>query len=149
MSEKKRTALLLGFVFLSLAVIWAIMLPKGLSNRKAEAFAQPFFSHAAPQGAEVLQQTATRQKEDGAYVTMATQILEFSQAPQQAQLEEFYSDVEYPPAEEGQGVTLAAKELDSASISALQQAGLYEEGKHYWFVYLGQPKRLIITNLNK
>ena len=69
MSEKKRTALLLGFVFLSLAVIWAIMLPKGLSNRKAEAFAQPFFSHAAPQGAEVLQQTATRQKEDGAYVT--------------------------------------------------------------------------------
>lgn len=102
MSEKKRTALLLGFVFLSLAVIWAIMLPKGLSNRKAEAFAQPFFSHAAPQGAEVLQQTATRQKEDGAYVTMATQILEFSQAPQQAQLEEFYSDAEYPPAEEGQ-----------------------------------------------
>ena len=84
----------------------------------------------------MLQQTATRQKEDGAYVTMATQILEFSQAPQQAQLEEFYSDVEYPPAEEGQGVTLAAKELDSASISALQQAGLYEEGKHYWFVYL-------------
>ena len=71
-----------------------------------------------------------------AYVTMATQILEFSQTPQQAQLEEFYSDVEYPPAEEGQGVTLAAKELDSASISALQQAGLYEEGKHYWFVYL-------------
>ena len=68
MSEKKRTALLLGFVFLSLAVIWAIMLPKGLSNRKAEAFAQPFFSHAAPQGAEVLQQTATRQKEDGAYI---------------------------------------------------------------------------------
>lgn len=136
MSEKKRTALLLGFVFLSLAVIWAIMLPKGLSNRKAEAFAQPFFSHAAPQGAEVLQQISTRQKEDGAYVTMATQILEFSQAPQQAQLEEFYSDVEYPPAEEGQGVTLAAKELDSASISALQQAGLYEEGKHYWFVYL-------------
>ena len=103
---------------------------------KRQAFAQPFFSHAAPQGAEVLQQTATRQKEDGAYVTMATQILEFSQAPQQAQLEEFYSDVEYPPAEEGQGVTLAAKELDSASISALQQAGLYEEGKHYWFVYL-------------
>ena len=136
MSEKKRTALLFGFVFLSLAVICAIMLPKGLSNRKAEAFAQPFFSHAVPQDANVLQQSAARQKEAGAYVTTATLILEFSQAPQREQLENFYSDTNYPPAEAGQIVTLAARPLDEASLSALQQAGVYEEDKIYWFVYI-------------
>ena len=136
MSEKKRTALLFGFVCLILAVIWAIMLPKGLSNRKAEAFAQPFFSHAVPQGAEVLQQAASREKQDSAYVTTATQILAFSKAPQKTELEAFYRDTEYPPAEEGQAVTLTAKPLDEASLSALQQAGVYEEDKIYWFVYI-------------
>lgn len=136
MSERKRTALIFGFVFLSIAVIWAIMLPKGLSNRKANTFAQPFFSHAAPQGASVLQQSASREKQNGAYVTTATQILAFSQTPQQQELERFYSDTTYPPADEGQTVTFAAKPLDDSSISALQQAGVYEQGMEYWFVYL-------------
>lgn len=136
MSERKRTALMFGFIFLSIAVIWAIMLPKGLSNRKANAFAQPFFSHAAPQGASVLQQAASREKQEGEYITTATQILEFSQAPEQQELEAFYSDTSYPPADEGQTVTLAAKPLDDASLSALQQAGVYEQGMEYWFVYL-------------
>ncbi len=33
-------------------------------------------------------------------------------------------------------MTLTAKPLDEASLSALQQAGVYEEDKIYWFVYI-------------
>ena len=84
----------------------------------------------------MLQQAASREKQDSAYVTTATQILAFPKAPQKTELEAVYRDTEYPPAEEGQAVTLTAKPLDEASLSALQQAGVYEEDKIYWFVYI-------------
>ena len=52
------------------------------------------------------------------------------------ELEAFYSDTEYPPAEEGQTVSLSAKPLDENSIKAMKQAKLYEEGASYQFIYL-------------
>ena len=52
----------------------------------------------------------------------------------------FYNDMDYPPAQEGDIVTLHVKALDQSSLDALEQSGLDTEGKTFWFVYLvSQP----------
>lgn len=114
-----------------LALMAAVMIPKKLEERAANAFGEPLFSHALPENAKLLQQDAAKDEEGG---TTAALLLETELSVEE--LEEFYSDTVYVPAEEGQTVTLQAKELDEGSISALKQAELYTEGAQYRFVYL-------------
>lgn len=129
--RSKRNWILFGFVFLSIVAAWALMIPKALANKKAEAFAAPLYQHALPGDAVVVQKSAVKDKQGG---TTAALILS-TELEQQA-LYDLYDDQEYPPAAEGQTVELQVKPLDKASIEALKQAGLYTEGKTYWFIYL-------------
>ena len=75
---------------------------------------------------------------DGLKVTFITTIgaLLLRGATDEESLLAFYSDTDYPPAREGETVTLDVREADEASLDALRQAGLYEEGAEYWFVYV-------------
>ena len=52
------------------------------------------------------------------------------------ELIQWFGDTDYPPAKEGQTVTLHANPLDETSLAALDKAGLRQEGKTYWFVYI-------------
>ena len=114
-----------------LAIMAAMIIPKKPEARAANAFGEPLFSHALPENAKLLQQDAAKDDEGG---TIAALLLETDLSVEA--LEEFYSDTVFAPAEEGQTVTLQAKELDEGSISALKQAELYTEGAQYMFVYL-------------
>lgn len=137
--ERKRALIYLGIVFASLALIWAVLLLPAMGDKKvADAFAEPLFTHALPEGAEQVQQEADRSKTDGGKMTAAYLLL--SADTDEDALYTFYNDVEYPPAQEGDTVTLHVQALDQSSLDALQQSGLDVEGKHYWFVYLtSQP----------
>lgn len=116
---------------LMIAVMAAFLLPKRLQDRAANQFGEPLFSHALPEGAELIQQDAGK-NDDGSI--MAAMILKTDLSSEE--LERFYGDVVYAPAKEGQTVTLSASALDDSSISALKQAKLYEEGASYQFVFL-------------
>lgn len=116
---------------LMIAVMAAFLLPKKLQERAANQFGEPLFSHALPEGAVLIQQDAGK-NDDGSI--MAAMILKTDMSS--AELERFYGDILYAPAEEGQTVTLSASALDDNSISALKQAKLYEEGASYRFVFL-------------
>ena len=114
-----------------LAVMAAFLIPKRLQEHAANAFGEPLFSHALPEGAKLIQQDAAKDKEGG---TTAALLLQTDLS--EDELIAFYSDNEYAPAKEGQTVVLKAKTLDENSIQALKQAKLYEEGAQYIFVYL-------------
>ena len=116
---------------LLIAVLAAMAIPKRMEQKQADAFGEPLFSHALPEGAVLVQQDAAKDDEGGTTAALLIQ----SELDQQTLLT-FYSDIPYPPAEEGQTAALSVKALDGDSISALKQAKLYEEGKTYWFIYL-------------
>lgn len=116
---------------LMLAVLAVFLLPQRLADKKAEQFGEPLFAHTLPEGAELIQQDATKGR-DGS--TMAALILKTDLTAEE--LEAFYSDTVYPPAKEGQTVEMRCKALDEASLDALKQAELYEEGASYLFVFI-------------
>ncbi len=118
-------------LILILVIMAAFLIPKRLQERVAEQFGEPLFSHALPEGAKLIQQDAAKDDEGG---TTAALLLQ-TDLTEEALLE-FYSDMTYAPAKEGQSVTLKVKPLDENSIQALKQAKLYEEGAQYQFVYL-------------
>lgn len=137
--DRKRGLIYLGIIFASLAIIWVAFLLPAMGDKKvADAFAEPLFTHALPEGAEQVQQEADRSKTDGGKMTAAYLLL--SADTTEDELYTFYNDVDYPPAQEGDTVTLHVQPLDDASLNALEQGGLDVEGKSYWFVYLvSQP----------
>lgn len=137
--DRKRGLIYLGIIFASLAIIWVAFLLPAMGDKKvADAFAEPLFTHALPEGAEQVQQEADRSKTDGGKMTAAYLLL--SADATEDELYTFYNDVDYPPAQEGDTVTLHVQPLDDASLDALEQGGLDVEGKSYWFVYLvSQP----------
>jgi len=116
---------------LMVAVMAAFLLPKKLQERAANAFGEPLFSHALPADSELIQSDSGKTDDGG---VMAAILLKTDW--DSASLEAFYSDISYPPAEEGQTVTLSAKPLDEASLDAMKQAKLYEDGASYQFVFL-------------
>lgn len=119
-----------AIVFIPLVALWCFFLYKGAEKRQLEAFAQPLYTHALPAGAHLVQQDVARSKG----VTTAALLLQADTT--QGQLEQFYGGADYAPAREGEQVELAVKSLDGASLDALKQAGLWQEGGQYWFVYL-------------
>lgn len=116
---------------LMIVVLAVFLLPGKLEERKANQFGEPLFSHALPEGAELIQQDAGK-TDDGS--VMAAMILKTKMSSEE--LEAFYGDISYTPAEEGQAVTLNASPLDESSLAALKQAKLYEEDAVYQFVFL-------------
>lgn len=117
--------------FLMIAVIAVLVLPGKLEDRAANKFGEPLFSHALPEGAELIQKDAGKTDDGG---IMAAMILKTDLSSEE--LEAFYGDVTYLPAEDGQTVSLRAKPLDENSIQAMKQAKLYVEGAFYQFVFL-------------
>ena len=116
---------------LMIVVLAVFLLPGKLEERKANQFGEPLFSHTLPEGAELIQQDAGK-TDDGS--VMAAMILKTKMSSEE--LEAFYGDISYTPAEEGQAVTLNANPLDESSLAALKQAKLYEEDAVYQFVFL-------------
>jgi len=116
---------------LMIAVIAAFLLPRKLEERAANQFGEPLFSHVLPEDSEIIQ-TDAGETDDGGI--MAAMILKTELTA--IELEAFFGDTDYQPAEEGQTVTLSAKPLDEDSLAALKQAKLYEEGASYQFVFL-------------
>ena len=116
---------------LIILVMAAFLLPNKLEERKANQFGEPLFSHALPQNTEIIQKDAGK-NDDGSI--MAALLLKTDLTSEE--LETFYGDTVYAPAEEGQAVTLSAKPLDENSLAALKQAKLYEDGASYQFVFL-------------
>ncbi len=127
---KKQIAIYLVVVFGGLAVLWGIMLFQSREEQGQEAFAQPLFSHALPQDAELIQKEAG--EADGAVIAA----LLIACPMGREELKDFYSDADYPPAREGDLVHLEVYDVNEASIEALKQAGVYQEEKTYWFIYL-------------
>lgn len=128
MKEKIKSLLPLMVLLVVLAVI---LVPKRLEQRACDKFGEPLFTHALPENAVLVQQDAAKDDEGG---TTAALLLQTDLSSEE--LIAFYSDTIYPPAKEGQTVTLEAKALDESSLEALKQAKLYEEGACYQFVYL-------------
>ena len=118
-------------VLVLLLVMAAFLIPKKLQQRAANAFGAPLFEHALPADTTLIQQDAAKDDDGG---TTAALLLQTNLTSQE--LEAFYGDTDYPPAEEGQTVTLQAKALDDSSLAALKQAKLYTDGASYQFVYL-------------
>ena len=118
-------------LFGGLAIVWGVMLVQKNNENQALAFAEPLYSHALPTGAELVTKEA---KKDDASVMTAALLLACD--TDENTLLAFYSDVDYPPFQEGQRTALSVKPLDEGSLDALRQAGVYREGQGYWFVYL-------------
>ncbi len=138
----KRSKWMLGIVFGTIAIVWAIMIPMMLMKKSAEKFAAPLFAHSIPAGGNVLQSQTKQGWLDGwsgGICTNAALLLESDLT--QTELEKYYSDMEYPPARRGDTVKLTVRPLDDASLQALQQAGQLEEGSQYWFIYLYSSAR--------
>ncbi|WP_367925005.1 hypothetical protein [uncultured Ruthenibacterium sp.] len=137
--DRKRGFIYLGIIFGSLAILWiAVFLPALGDKKVADSFADPLFNHTLMEGSEIIQKEADRSKTDGGKMTAAYLLL-CSDADEDT-LYTFYNDIDYPPAQEGDTVTLHVRALDSSSLDALSQSGLDVEGKNYWFVYLlSQP----------
>ena len=120
-----------AFLLLGLVLVAALVLPKRIEQKKVDAFAKALYTHAIPDGVTVIQRSAAKDDSGGctAALIVATDLT-------QEALEQSYGDADYPPFRAGQAVTLKAKPLDADSLAALEQAGLKQEGKTYWFVYL-------------
>lgn len=126
------SVVLLAFGAVLLCVFY---LPQKLEERECERFAAPLFQHVKPENAYSVQNSSVRDDQGG---TTAAIIL--ASALTEEELTAFYSDVEYPPAREGEKVELAVKALDEASLEALRSAGKYREEDDYYFVYIYSSK---------
>ncbi len=132
LNEKYKIPRGMYFVFLSIAVVWAFLIPKALEKRACDRFAQPLFDHALPAGAELVQQSNV--VDDGKGFTAA---LILGADTTEAELLAFYGDVDYAPGRDNYTEpTLTAAPLDEASLDALEQGGKRKAGTDYWFVYI-------------
>lgn len=113
----------------------AVAIPKRLDQKVCTRFAEPLYSHSLPVGAELVQQSSAKGKSNDftAALILSTDLTE-------QELLDWFGDTEYPPAKEGQTVTLHAKLLDETSLAALEKANLRVEGNTYWFVYIYSAK---------
>lgn len=130
MDKKQKIGYIL-FLVIGLALILLLVVPKRIQERQCNAFAKPLYNHALPEDMKLVQKSAA--KDDAGGFTAA---LILAGAKEEGELFAFYNDTAYPPAKEGQTVTLAVKPLDESSLSALEQAGMREENQTYWFVYI-------------
>lgn len=128
MSERKRYWLAM---FLGLVVLAVFLLPQRIEDWQCSRFAEPLYSHALPEGSRLVQKSAV--KGDSGDFTAA---LILATDMDKEALVAFFGDTEYPPAKEGQTVTLEAKPLDDDSLEAIQKAGQQQEEETYWFVYI-------------
>lgn len=120
----------ISVVFLA-ALLAMMLIPRWVEKRACKQFGEPLFSHALPADTTLVKKDAARDTEGG---TMAAMLLKTELSGEE--LVAFYSDVTYPPAQEGQTVTLDVMDLDESSIETLKEAKYYEEGASYQFVYL-------------
>lgn len=127
----KRYGTMVAILFVVLALIWGWMFWEKAQRDQADAFARPLQEHPLPVGMSLVVADADK-GDDGS--TIGALLLRG--ATDEESLLAFYSDTDYPPAREGETVTLDVREADEASLDALRQAGLYEEGAEYWFVYV-------------
>ena len=118
-------------ILLITALFAAAAIPKRLEQKVCSRFAEPLYAHSLPEGAELVQQSSAKGKSNDftAALILATDLTE-------QELIQWFGDTDYPPAKEGQTVTLHANPLDETSLAALDKAGLRQEGKTYWFVYI-------------
>ncbi len=130
MDKKQKIGYIL-FLIVGFALILAFIVPKRIQERQCSAFAKPLYNHALPADMKLVQKSAAKDKSGG-----YTAALILAGAKEKDELLAFYSDTAYPPAKNGQTVTLAVKPLDESSLSALEQAGMREENQTYWFVYI-------------
>ena len=128
------TILLLGVGVILLCVFY---LPQKIEDYQCSQFAKPLFGHLLPKNSYAVQTSSVRDDNGG---TTATIILGTADDLSEASLYTFYADGEYMPAREGERVKLSVKELDSGSISALKQAGMYRDGDEYYFIYIYSAK---------
>ena len=128
MKEKimKWVPLLVLFVFLL-----TFFVPRWMNDRAAMTFGEPLFTHPLPNGAEIISQDGAVDEEGGvtAAILMKTDLTS-------EELQIHYTDLQCPPAKEGQVVTLEAKALTENDLEVLKQARVYEEGASYQFVYV-------------
>ncbi len=114
-------------------LLGVFVLPQRIEEYQCNQFAKPLFYHLIPEDSYAVQTSALRDEEGG---TTAAIILGVASEMTAEELNAFYSDTEYVPANEGETVSLSVTALDESSISALQQAGMYREGDQYYFIYL-------------
>ena len=126
--QKLLRGALLAAVF---AALLFTVLGQNRQRAQAQSFGRPLFEHPLPAGAQLLQSEAKR---DDAGVMTAAMLI--SSPDSQQELSAFFSDVSYPPFEEGERTRLQVLPLDAASLETLRQAGLYQEGAQDWFIYL-------------
>lgn len=112
-------------------IMFLIYTPQYIQQGQAKEFARPLFTHALPEGTKSVQGNAGKDGEGGVIAAVLLQTDLTSE-----EVLEFYSDTEYAPIKEGYDVVLKTKEVDEASIEAMKQAEVYEEGKHYLFIYI-------------
>ncbi len=127
----KRYAAMVAVLFVVLALVWGWMFWEKAQRDQAEAFAQPLWEHPLPAGMSLVVADADK-SDDGS--TIGALLLRGT--TDKESLLDFYRDGDYAPAREGETVTLDVREADEGSLDALRQAGLYEEGQDYWFVYV-------------
>ncbi|MBM6914244.1 hypothetical protein H6B33_02345 [Gemmiger formicilis] len=127
----KRYAAMVAVLFVVLALVWGWMFWEKSQRDQADAFARPLQEHPLPAGMSLVVADADK-GEDGS--TIGALLLRGT--TDEESLLAFYSDTDYPPAKEGETVTLEVREADDSSLDALRQANLYEEGADYWFVYV-------------
>lgn len=126
------SVLLLAFGAVLLGVFY---IPKKVEEHQLKQFSHPLFYHLLPDDTYAVQTSSVRDDNGG---TTAAIIMGTSMTGDE--LLEFYSDTEYPPANEGETVTLEVKALDEASIEVLKKAGKYREQSDYYFVYIYSSK---------
>lgn len=126
--------ILLGLIAIFIFVLIGA-LPKTIREQSAKKFAKPLFSHEAPADSRVIQTYAEQTKENGKASTFAAIILQSSLSKDE--LLTFYSDTEYPPAKEGDQVSLQVYPLEEDALAVLKNNNLYQEdGGDYWYIYL-------------
>lgn len=121
---------------LGLVALAAFYIPKQVAKHRRERFAEPLFTHSLPAGAELVYSTVSTDDDGG---TTATVVLLSEQTAER--LREHYADVAYPPASDGEAVTLGVKAVDQDSLAALMSGGAVSSADgSYWFIYIYSAK---------
>ncbi len=128
MKDKLRIIAPLAILLVLLAIF---LVPRYLERQALDNFAAPLFDYALPESATLVQKQSSKDAQGGWTAAMLVESPESQEA-----LQTYYDSVEAAPAKEGYSLTLEVKVLDDESLEVLQQAGAYEEGKQYYFIYL-------------
>ena len=128
MKDKLRIIAPLAILLVLLAIF---LVPRYLERQALDNFAAPLFDYALPESATLVQKQSSKDAQGGWTAAMLVESPESQEA-----LQAYYDSVEAAPAKEGYSLTLEVKVLDDESLEVLRQAGAYEEGKQYYFIYL-------------